>query len=428
MVLLYDITLLTNKHENSSARSGLYNCAYNILAELTKNNAIEVKYYCDPRVISKYRYAIEDFSIDSPINLTNLNFFFSSVREYAINLRNQKKKENKLFSRKALTLAIKVIEHIIAILPSNMDLSGVDCFFSPHGIIPNAILRMKSIKKAQILHDLIPLVLDVNLDKTWSIKLINSMQNDVLYFSNSENTKKDFIHFNSTINEKNIIVVPHACSPMFNDAIISESSINQVRKKYDIDSSKYIFSLCSLAPNKNLVRIVRTFLEFIETEAINDLLFVIGGASWDHPYTNELFEKIGKMKGFHEYIKMIGYVDNCDLPSLYAGGLFFVYTSLYEGFGVPPLEAMTCGCPVIVSNSSSLPEVVGDAAIKIDCQDDNQHIEAYKRYYYDDDYRAKMASNGRKRSKLFSWKITTKKMIDYITENLQKENGLNEIS
>ena len=112
-----------------------------------------------------------------------------------------------------------------------------------------------------------------------------------------------------------------------------------------------------------------------------------------------------------------GYIDDEDRAALYSGAEWFVYTSQYEGFGVPPLEAMQCGCPVITSNNSSLPEVVGDAGIKIDWDSDEQHIEAYEKYYFNEKLRKEYGIRGMEQSKQFSWEKTVNKMIELIKAN-----------
>ena len=114
-----------------------------------------------------------------------------------------------------------------------------------------------------------------------------------------------------------------------------------------------------------------------------------------------------------------GYIDDEDLAPLYSGAEWFVYTSQYEGFGLPPLEAMACGCPVITSNSSSLPEVVGDAGIMIDWDSDEQHIQAYEKYYFDKKLRAKMSKKGLERSKLFSWEKTVDVIVSKIISDME---------
>ena len=104
-------------------------------------------------------------------------------------------------------------------------------------------------------------------------------------------------------------------------------------------------------------------MQFVEKHQINDLVFVLGGGHY-----NEFIDKLNAMLGKipEGLVIKAGYIDDEDLAPLYSGAEWFVYTSQYEGFGLPPLEAMQCGCPVITSNNSSLPEVVGDAGIMID--------------------------------------------------------------
>ena len=107
-----------------------------------------------------------------------------------------------------------------------------------------------------------------------------------------------------------------------------------------------------------------------------------------------------------------GYVDDDDLPILYSNAEWFVFTTQYEGFGLPPLEAMQCGCPVITSNNSSLPEVIGDAGIMIDWDSDEQHVEAYEKYYFKEELRKENSRKGLERAKLFSWKKTVDEMVE----------------
>jgi glycosyltransferase involved in cell wall biosynthesis len=197
-----------------------------------------------------------------------------------------------------------------------------------------------------------------------------------------------------------------------------KNKIKQVCKKYNIPTDKkYVFSLCTLEPRKNLIRSVKTFIEFIKKNKINDMVFVLGGAHWDE-FIGKLESEIKDLGKYKNKIIRAGYIDDEDLAALYSGAEFFVYTSQYEGFGLPPLEAMQCGTPVITSNNSSLPEVVGDAGIMIDWDSDEQHIAAYEKYYFDEKYREKMAKKGLTRSRQFSWKNTVDVMINQMKKDI----------
>jgi len=173
--------------------------------------------------------------------------------------------------------------------------------------------------------------------------------------------------------------------------------------------------LCTLEPRKNLIRTVKTFIEFIKRNKIDDMVFVLGGAHW-REFIEKLKSEIKDLGIYKNKIIQAGYIDDEDLSVLYSGAEFFVYTSQYEGFGLPPLEAMKCGCPVIASNNSSIPEVVGDVAQTIDWDSDEQHIKAYEKYYFDKDYRDEMAKKGFEHSKQFFWDKT----VDIIINKMQK--------
>jgi hypothetical protein len=185
---------------------------------------------------------------------------------------------------------------------------------------------------------------------------------------------------------------------------------------------KYIFSLCSLEPRKNLIRSVKTFLRFITKNKIDDLVFVLGGGTWTG-FMDKFNAEIPELKDYKDKIFITGYVDTADLEILYSNAEWFVYTSQYEGFGMPPLEAMACGCAVITSNNSSLPEVVGDAAQTLTWDSDEEHVKAYEKYYFDNDFRQSMAKKGLERSKRFSWKKTVDGMLETIEAvEAQKHN------
>jgi glycosyltransferase involved in cell wall biosynthesis len=124
---------------------------------------------------------------------------------------------------------------------------------------------------------------------------------------------------------------------------------------------------------------------------------------------------------YSKYIKPLGYVDENDVNILYSNSLFFTFLSLYEGFGMPPLEAMQAGTPVICANNSSLPEVVGDAAILVNAEDENEIIEAYKTLYFDEEKRNEYIKKGLERAKLFSWDKSYKVVSDKIISTLFEE-------
>lgn len=286
----------------------------------------------------------------------------------------------------------------------------VDAFFSPVFMIPWQIKKQSNIKKYLILYDTIPLLYPKYYHKGWFEDMVKSLNATDTYFAISQSAKTDFIKF-SKAKDKNIKVVPLACADTFYE---QKEKTKEVLKKYNLPlNKKYVFSLCTLEPRKNLIRAVKTFVTFVQKNNIKDMIFVLGGGYWDM-FIPKLEKVIGKLP--ENLIYKVGYVDDEDLAPLYSGAQWMVYTSEYEGFGLPPLEAMACGCPVITSNNSSLPEVVGNAGQMIDFDSDSQHIEAYEKYYFNNDFRNEMANKGLMRAKQFSWQKTA----DLIAEEILK--------
>jgi glycosyltransferase involved in cell wall biosynthesis len=223
-------------------------------------------------------------------------------------------------------------------------------------------------------------------------------------------------YFKNKFDEEKIKVIYHATSHNFYPDYNKEKLADTLKKFniiYDKDFN-YLFSFCTIEPRKNLPFTLRCFVKFIKKHSINNLFFYLGGAQWDnliHLLENEL-------EGFREYkekIIRLGYVNDEDVNILYSNSLFFTFISQYEGFGVPVLEAMQAGTPVITSNNSSLPEVAGDAAILIDYDSEEQCIKAFEDLYFNEDLRKQYIQKGIERANLFSWGKAVKEMTDIIT-------------
>lgn len=312
------------------------------------------------------------------------------------------------------------------ILTKESDFSNIDVFFSPVFAFPDVINRYPKISQYNILYDIIPLLFPeyfASADNSWFKNTINQLSSDKYYFAISEHTKKDFLKYFPVLNPDNIEVIPLSTNQQYK-INKNENCLKEIKEKYHIpEDKKYLFSLCSLEPRKNLIRAVKNFVKFIEKNNIDDIVYVLGGAAWDG-FIEKFKAEVPEYEQYKDKIIRAGYIDDEDLEVLYSNAEWFVYTSQYEGFGMPPLEAMACACPVITSNNSSLPEVVGDAGIMIDYDSDEQHIEAYEKYYFDNNFRQEMAQKGIERSKLFSWdkavKIILNKMYEVEAKKAQQ--------
>ena len=176
-----------------------------------------------------------------------------------------------------------------------------------------------------------------------------------------------------------------------------------VRSKYAL-TENYLLYLGGFDQRKNVRVILEAFARLSEFHTRGYRLVLAGVRLGEDSAFFPSPQRIARQVGLpDEAIRYIGWVDEEDKPALYSGAAAFLFPSLYEGFGLPPLEAMACGAPVICSNASSLPEVVGDAALQIDPHDASAWADAIRAVLTDDTRRATMRERGIAQSKAFSW-------------------------
>lgn len=427
--IIYDISSILEGMEEKTARTGIYFCAYNVLKILIQRNDVEVAFYISEPQWCYYEKKLQKMLNISDICVINSSKILTKFSKLWIDVYKKKifyrenQKRIRAFLYRALGLVLRKITEIYELIIQNQkwDIGSFDFYFSPKRQAPLYILKNNKIKSVIVLHDVIAFIYPECFPKMnqkhWIKRLVASMNNEELFLANSQNTKKDFLIYTEGIIPQRIKVAYHACSEYFVPCH-DEEKLLFIKHKYEIpDNKKYVFSLCTIEPRKNLIRIVKTFVEFIKKHQIEDLILVLGGGHWEK-FIREFNASVGKIQNFSDIVYRVGYIDDEDLPYLYSGSLFFIYTSQYEGFGVPPLEAMKCGCPVIASNNSSIPEVVGDAGILIKWDNDEQHIQAYEKYYFNEAYRLEQKKRGLSRAEMFTWKKTVDNMLD----EMEKDN------
>jgi glycosyltransferase involved in cell wall biosynthesis len=170
-----------------------------------------------------------------------------------------------------------------------------------------------------------------------------------------------------------------------------------------------MLSVGAIQPRKNLGRLVAAYshLRGAKPEGKLPKLVLAGKCAWLYDETLRAIKELE----LSDSIILTGYVPESDLPALYSGALCFIYPSYFEGFGLPPLEAMQCGVPVIVGDRTSLPEVVGDAGVLVDPFDVNALAAAIEKVVSDSNLRAKLSVQGLARAKLFEWRETARQTL-----------------
>lgn len=180
----------------------------------------------------------------------------------------------------------------------------------------------------------------------------------------------------------------------------------KILAKYHLPA-RFILSTGTLEPRKNLTRLVEAYAD-LRTQGFPHELVLVGVRSFD---TGNLERSITRHR-LSKVVHLLGYVDDADMPSLYSLADAFVYPSLYEGFGIPPLEAMACGTPVVASRATSIPEVVGDAACLIDPLDVDSLSAGIGRVLTDVPYATSLRAAGHERARHFTWERTARETAD----------------
>ncbi len=176
--------------------------------------------------------------------------------------------------------------------------------------------------------------------------------------------------------------------------------------KYDLQDKPFILAVSSLNPNKNFQAIIKA-MGFLDNQNMD--LIIVGGVN------TKIFNNVQMEK---TTVKYIGYINDEELRTLYENAICFVYPSYYEGFGLPPLEAMACGCPVIVSDRASLPEVCGDAAMYCNPDKPENIAEKIALIKENDNLRKELSQKGIERAALFSWNQTAREFMAVIEKVL----------
>lgn len=222
----------------------------------------------------------------------------------------------------------------------------------------------------------------------------------------SEYARNDIIDTYRVSPEK-VSVIPLAAPAHFRP-VNDEQELQRVRQTYGIEGD-YILSVGAIQPRKNLSRLVTAYsrLRRANPEGKLPRLVLVGKCAWLYDETLRTIKELEVSNS----VVLTGYVPEADLPALYSGALCFVYPSYFEGFGLPPLEAMKCGAPVIVGNKTSLPEVVGDAGLLVDPFEVDDIAAAIEKVISDSNLRAQLRVKGLERAKLFDWRETARQTL-----------------
>jgi glycosyltransferase involved in cell wall biosynthesis len=215
----------------------------------------------------------------------------------------------------------------------------------------------------------------------------------------SQSTADDLRRYLHVPKER-VFVIPEAAGPEYR-RVADRQRIAATLARFDIHEN-FILFVGTIEPRKNLAALIEAFARLKQDYSRQEWLVIAGGRGW---LDEEVFQRVEELD-LTRSVRFLGYVSTDELAVLYSSCRAFVYPSLYEGFGLPVLEAMACGAPVITSNASSLPEVAGDSALTLDPESPESMADAMNSVLGDRSLRSELRHKGMERSRLFSWHKT----------------------
>jgi len=289
-------------------------------------------------------------------------------------------------------------------LPVDMFIGSVDVFHSPDYVLP----PLRRGRKVVTIHDLSFIRYPEGAEPSLRQYLMQAVPDAVrradLVLADSENTRQDIIELLGVVPGKVEVLYPGVDGRF--SPLEDEELLGRVRELYDL-SFPFFLSLGTLEPRKNLIFLLDAYAALRAAGEVSHKLVIAGERGWLY---EGIFRRVKELSLEREVI-FLGFVADENLPALYSLAEVFVFPSLYEGFGLPPLEAMACGTPVITSRSSSLPEVVGEAGLMVSSEDSDGLTQAMRRVLDDRALREDLARKGVRQARKFTWQASARKLL-----------------
>jgi len=289
-------------------------------------------------------------------------------------------------------------------IPQQLERLGADLLHSPHYVLP-LLCRKRAVVT---IHDCIHLLFPQYLPNRMALSYAKYMMRHAVHrgaaiLTVSDASRRDILRFYPEADPERIQVVPNA----IDDAILDdpgEEEMERVKERYQI-RGRYVLYAGNIKPHKNLDRLIAAFGLLKQRPGHEDVKLLIIG---DEVNKYGSLRRSMETSGVRQDVRFFGFVPDHTLSALYRMASVFAFPSLYEGFGLPPLEAMACGTPVVTSNISSLPEVVGDAALLVDPYNVEEIADGLARVLDDKALCSDLVARGRERVLHFSWERSVK--------------------
>ena len=303
-------------------------------------------------------------------------------------------------------------------IPFALRREGVTLFHAPHYVLPPLVTCRSVVTIHDCIHLMFPQYLPGRLALTYartSIALASRRATRVLTVS--ESSKRDILRFVDVPADK-IDVIYNAYDARFG-VEPREEDVIRVRERYQLHD-EFVLYAGNVKPHKNLERLIEAF-DLVRKRGLDHLKLVLIG---DEISKYAALRRAVHSHQLHKYVRFLGYLPEETLAVMYRLAGVFVFPSLYEGFGLPPHEAMASGTPVVTSNVSSLPEVAGDAAVLVDPYHPEAIADGIERVLCDETLRCGLRAKGLARAQQFSWEASVTRVREIYGEVAQAPVGL----
>jgi glycosyltransferase involved in cell wall biosynthesis len=300
-------------------------------------------------------------------------------------------------------------------LPAEAFTGGCDLFHSPDFVLP----PLRSARGIVTVHDLsfmrLPTCADPGLRSYLERSVPRAVGAAHRVLADSWNTRNDLIELLQVDPDK-ISVVTAGVDKIF--APVHDSDrLAQARVRYGLPR-QFLISVGTLEPRKNYTRLISAYARMRRKTGLPHELAIVGKPGWLY---DDIYEQV-QAEGVGEQIRFLGFVPDVDLAALYTLAELMVFPSLYEGFGIPPLEAMACGTPVVSSNNSSLPESVGNAALTVNAEDIEGIADAMAEVLGDSSLHARLIELGRIQAAKFTWHSAAQELLVVYRQAMSEES------
>ena len=404
--LILDIGFLGHAYDDPANRRGAQRVARHLFDGLLAANAFELSFVATSHLAGAY-----DFLTSQGLN-TGEKLAFREVQLVLSRVGRKIEKaihrtmDNRSFPARARRRVLAEIARWCLGGESNLSsasLDGADIYHSPHKPFPAVVREHPRIRKFLTCHDFIPLKNPEYYPPETSQfmdAVLACLTPQNFAFCVSETTRSDVLNF-SRMPPEHVFVTPLAADPELFHPVTQPELLAAARKKYHLGDEPYLLALSAHDPHKNFLHLIECFGKLVESGELSGVNLVIVGPN---PGRNPAArEAIARFPHAQSRTIIPGFVPDAELAAIYSSATIFLFPSLAEGFGIPPLEAMQCGTPVISSNTTSMPEVVGAAGLLLPPTDREAWCQAILKLVADTNLRAELSQRSLARARLFSW-------------------------